>query len=380
MIEELGKGKYRFIVSVGGRADRKRFCKTITHKGGKKELKKLYEEFEEECRQLPPTDITVKDLLESYIAYCRTLGRKATTLRGYNITAERCYEPIGAISAQSLTTYRLEKFISEMGEKRLSAKTIKNTIGLLSSAYDHAIFIGQLKENPCKRVTLPKGQPKDIRIFYLEEIPGFLEAIADVDLNEKVAYELALFLGLRRSEILGLKESDVDIVKGLVYVHTTRHRVDGVDIEQDTKTKRSTRILALPDILILDLARLLEVHRQFPYESTDYLIQNGAGDPLGSQALSSRLSRLEKEKGLPNVTLHGLRHTYASLLHSQGVDMANISAELGHSNLATTMNIYTHIFQSASNASKGIANTINNFMLPQNNGVKSVANEELKKP
>lgn len=379
MIQELEKGKARLIVSIGGRTDRRRFCKTVTYKT-KKELKQLYNDFEEECRQLPPTDITVQDLLESYIAYCRTLGRKATTIRGYNIVAERCYEPIGAISAQSLTTYRLEKFIAEMGEKRLSAKTIKNTIGLLSAAYDHAIFIGQLKENPCKRVTLPKGQPKDIRIFYLEEIPKFLEAIADVDLNEKVAYELALFLGLRRSEILGLRENDVDIVKGLVYVHNTRHRVDGEDIEQDTKTKKSTRILALPDILILDLARLIETHRQFKYEKVDYLIQDGFGNALGAQALSSRLARLEKKNGLPNVTLHGLRHTYASLLHSQGVDMANISANLGHGNLTTTMNIYTHIFQSATNASRGIANTINNFMLPQKNGVKSVANEPIEKP
>ena len=379
MIEELGKGKYRFIVSVGGRADRKRFCKTITHKGGKKELKKLYEEFEEECRQLPPTDITVKDLLESYIAYCRTLGRKPTTIRGYRVASERCYPLIGAISAKDLTTYRLEKFVAEMGEKRLSAKTIKNTMGLLSAAYDHAIFIGQLKENPCKRVALPKQTPKDIRIFYLEEIPKFLEAIADCPLDERVAYELALFLGLRRSEILGLRESDVDIVKGLVYVHNTRHRVDGKDIEADTKTKRSTRVLALPDILILDLARLMEIHRQFPYEKTDYLIQNGAGSPLGGQALSSRLVRLEAEKGLPNVTLHGLRHTYASLLHSQGVDMAHISAELGHSNLTTTANIYTHIFQSATNASRGIADTINNFMLPQEKCAKSVPNEAKEK-
>ena len=379
MIQEVSKGKARLIVSVGGRADRRRFCKTVTYKT-KKELKKLYEDFEAECQNTPPTDITVKDLLESYIAYCRTLGRKPTTLRGYRrIVAERCYPLIGDILAKSLTTYRLEKFVAEMGEKRLSAKTIKNTMGLLSAAYDHAIFIGQLKENPCKRVALPKQTPKDIRIFYLEEIPSFLEAIADVDLNEKVAYELALFLGLRRSEILGLRESDVDIIKGLVYVHNTRHRVDGKDIEADTKTKRSTRVLALPDILILDLARLIEMHRQFPYESTDFLIQDGVGNPLGGQALSSRLTRLEQKQGLPNVTMHGLRHTYASLLHSQGVDMAHISAELGHSNLTTTANIYTHIFQSATNASRGIANTINNFMLPQEKCAKSVANEAKEK-
>lgn len=376
MIKELEKGKARLIVSVGGRTDRRRFCKTVTYKT-KRELKKLYDEFEAECQNEPLSGITVKDLLKSYVSHCKTLGRKATTIHGYEITAERCYPLIGAILAKDLTTYRLEKFVAEMGEKRLSAKTIKNTMGLLSAAYDHAIFIGQLESNPCKRVALPKQQPKDIRIFYLDEIPKFLEAIADVDLNEKCAYELALFLGLRRSEILGLKESDVDIVQGLVYVHNTRHRVDGEDIEQDTKTKKSTRILALPDILILDLARLLETHRQFPYEKTDYLVQDGVGNALGGQALSSRLTRLEQKHGLPNVTLHGLRHTYASLLHAKGVDMANISAELGHSNLATTMNIYTHIFQSATNASRGIANTINEFTKI---GGKSVANEAIEKP
>ena len=377
MIKDLGQNRYRFVVSVGGRADRKRYCKTVTHKGGKKALQKMYDEFEAECQKTPLTDITVKDLLESYVLHCKTLGRKATTIHGYEVTAERCYPLLGTILAKSLTTYRLEKFIAEMGDSGLSPKTIKNTIGLLSAAYDHAIFIGQLTENPCKRITLPKLTPKDIRIFYLEEIPKFLEAIADCPLDERVAYELALFLGLRRSEILGLREADVDIVKGLVYVHNTRHRVDGVDIEADTKTKKSTRVLALPDILILDLARLIEVHRQFEYEKTDFLIQDGFGNPLGHQALASRLARLEKKNGLPNVTLHGLRHTYASLLHSQGVDMANISAELGHSNLATTMNIYTHIFQSASNASRGIANTINEFVQI---GGKSVANEALKKP
>lgn len=379
MIKELEKGKARLIVSVGGRTDRRRFCKTVTYKT-KRELKKLYDEFEAECQDEPLSDITVQDLLKSYVSHCKTLGRKATTIHGYEITAERCYPLIGTILAKDLTTYRLENFVALMGDNGLSPKTIKNTVGLLSAAYDHAIFIGQLTENPCKRLSLPKLTPKDIRILYLEEIPSFLEAIADVDLNEKVAYELALFLGLRRSEILGLRESDVDIVQGLVYVHNTRHRVDGADVEQDTKTKRSTRILALPDILIIDLARLLEVHRQFPYEKVDYLIQDGFGNALGLQALASRLSRLEKKCGLPNVTLHGLRHTYASLLHSQGVDMANISANLGHGNLTTTMNIYTHIFQSATNASRGIANTINNFMLPQKNGVKSVANEPIEKP
>lgn len=379
MIEELGRNRARLIVSIGSRGNRRRFCKTVEYKT-KRELKKLYQAFEEECAKRPQTDITVKGLLDKYIVHMRTMGRRETTLHGYQTCVKRLQPLIDGILAQDLTTAQLEEKIALMSSNGLSAKTIKNTIGLLSAAYRYAIKIDLLNENPCSKVTIPKGDPREIRILHLDEIQPFLNAIAECDIDERVGYELALFLGLRRSEILGLKESDVDIVNGFINVHETRHRVDGEDITSGTKTKRSTRVLALPDVLLLELARLLEVHRQFPYEKTDYLIQDGFGNPMGGQALSSRLDRLEKEKGLPHVTLHGLRHTYASILHSQGVDMANISAELGHGNLTTTANIYTHILNSPTNASKGIANTINNLRLPQNNVAKNGANGAEEKP
>ena len=371
MIKDLGNHRYRFFVSLGGRSDRHRFSKTITHKGGKRELERLYNEFVRECEETPAEDISVRDLLESYIAYCRTLGRKGTTIHGYEIASERLYSSVGEIKAKSLTTYRLEKEIALMSSNGLGAKSIKNSISLLSAAYRHAIRIGQLKENPCEALTLPKIEPKDVRILHQDEIRDFVIALQGEPLDDKVAFELALFLGLRRSEILGLKESDVDIVNGIISIHNTRHRIDGEDIDTDTKTKRSTRVLALPDILLIDIAKLLQVHRDFKYEKTDYLIWDGFGEPVLPQTLASRLARFEKRKGLPPVSLHGLRHTYASLLHSSGVDMAAVSANLGHSNLSTTANIYTHIFKTPTQASKGIANTINNFEIPCQIGGKS---------
>lgn len=377
MIQELGKRKARLIVSFGSGDNRQRFCKTITYKT-KKELKQMYDAFEEECKNTEPTtDITVKELVDDYIAYCKALGRKPTTIRGYEIAVGRLQPSVERTLAKNCTTYQLEKFVAEMSSNGLSAKSIRNTIAVLSAAYRHAVKVGQLKENPCENLTIPKGKPREIRILYMDEIQDFLYAIADCDLNEKVAYELALFLGLRRSEILGLKESDVDIVSGMVSIHNTRHRVDKEDYDSDTKTDRSERTLALPDILLVDIARLLEVHRQFPYERSDYLVQDGFGNPLGGQALSSRLVRLEEEKHLPHVTLHGLRHTYASLLHASGVDMAQISAELGHSNLATTVNIYTHILKTPSQSSRGIASVINKIT---ENGQKDDKNEDEENP
>ena len=375
MIQDLGKGKYRFIVSAGSGQNRRRFCKTIECKG-KREANRLYAEFEAECQQDPLTDITVKQLIEDYIDHCEALGRKATTIRGYRIAVERIYPSVDKILAKDCTTYRLEKIVAQMSQNGLGAKSIKNTMGIVSAAYRHAIKTGQLTDNPCERLTLPKITPREIRILHKDEIPDFVFAIQDEPLDDKVAYELALFMGLRRSEILGLRESDVDIVNGILNVHNTRHRVDGENIEADTKTKRSTRTLAMPDIVLIDTAKLMQMHREFKYEKSDFLIQDGFGNAINPQSLASRLTRMEERKGLPHVSLHGLRHTYASMLNESGVDMARISAELGHSNLATTMNVYTHIFKTPTQSSRGIASAVDQIV---GNSAKKLPNEANEK-
>ena len=96
MIKELGKGRAQLLVSIGSGSNRRRPSKTVTYKT-KKELKQLYKEFEEECKNTEPTtDITVRELVDDYIAYCKALGRKATTLNMRTLKAslqqrgERC--------------------------------------------------------------------------------------------------------------------------------------------------------------------------------------------------------------------------------------------------------------------------------------------------
>ena len=358
MIQELGKGQAKLIVNIGSGKERTRRTKRVSY-NGKKELKRLYEEFEREVRQgNASSEMTIQELLDSHIEFVETLGRKATTIRGYKQNEKRLDTRFKSLKAKDCTTYHIEKEISRMAKLGLSSKTIKNTITFLSSAYEHAIYTKQLEDNPCKYANLPKVKSREIPILFHSDIQLFLNGISDAPLDDRVAYFLALFMGLRRSEILGLKESDVDIVNGMLYIHNTRHRVDGKDIDTDTKTARSTRTLAMPEIVQLEVAKLLQVHREFPYEKVDYLIQDGFGNAINPQALASRLHRLEVKKGLPLVSLHGLRHTYASLLNDAGVDMARISAELGHSNLTTTANIYTHIFKNPTQSSRGIATLI----------------------
>lgn len=360
MIQEISKGKALLIVNIGSGKNRKRRVKTVTYKT-KRELRDMYDDFEAEVKKTPRNGLTVKQLVDNYIKKKEALGIKATTVRGYKVCAQRLDSLLGGFSADSLTTYQLENFIAlgvDKGRNGYSAKTIANTINLLSSAYEDAIRTGQLASNPCRNATLPKRDKKEIEVFNEEEVRKFVEALELERIDYKVGYKLCLFCGLRRSEVLGLKEENIDLENKTISIVHTRHCVNGEIVEQDPKTARSRRILALPEILISDIEELLEVRHSFPYKQSLYLIQDGFGNAMNPSSFTKRIYLIEKEANLPHLTVHGLRHTFASMLNSQQIDIARISAELGHSNISTTLNVYTHVFGGASESSRGIADAI----------------------
>ena len=358
MIEVLSKNKAKLIVSIGSGADRKRKSKTVTFTS-RRELERMHQRFIDEVHHNPLIDTTVKELLESYINGRKVLGVKQTTLHGYEVTAERIYSRFKGIKATELTSYQVQTFINDMSEK-YSAKTIRNTISLLSSAYDNAIRLGQLSKNPCKMVTLPKKEQPKIDIFDNEQITVFLNALDEERLDYKVAYQLALFCGLRRSEILGLQEKHINVPFRCVTVEQSRHNVKGSDYVQTTKTESSHRTIAVPDFVMESIIELLDVHNSFQYKHTDYLIQNGFGQPMTPSALTTQIYRIEERAGLPQVSLHDLRHTFASMLNNANVDIAMISRELGLSNINVTLGIYTHAFGNVAQSSRDIADKLNN--------------------
>ena len=159
--------------------------------------------------------------------------------------------------------------------------------------------------------------------------------------------------GLRRGEVLGLREADVSTVFRWVSIKRTRYVTDGKDYIKEPKTAQSKRRLALPKLLADEIDLLIQEHHSKEWQHSDYLIQDAFGDPLSPSVFSNKIRDI-----MPGITVHGLGHTFATLLNANGVDMAQISAELGHSNLATTLNIYMHIFGDISSSSRGIADTM----------------------
>lgn len=357
MIQELSKNKAKLIINVGSRDHRQRYTKTVEYKG-KKELKRLHDEFEREVRsgQLP-SEMTVPELLSWHIEVCETMGAKPTTIRGYRVCEKRINSLCKTRKADSLTTYHIEKMVAQMRNNSLTPKTIKNTISLLSAAYKHAIKDGLLTSNPCENVALPKAQKNEIKTLSLEEMHIFEENLLEEPIGFRIACNLALMCGLRRSEILGLRMEDISFNFGLISVKTTRHDVDGVESVQDTKTVRSKRTIAVPEKLLEEMEIFANANRKFA--NTNFYLVNEFGEPMRPQYLTSHLQRHCDKYGY-KVTLHGLRHTHATFLNANGVDMAQISAQLGHSNISTTANIYTHVFGGQHQSTRAIAKIFEN--------------------
>lgn len=361
MIQYIDKTHAKLIVSTGSGKDRTRRTKNITYKN-KRDAKRQYDEFKKKVKgeRTINTALTVDGLLTWYIDRFKMNGGKETTARAYGIAKKPIIAYFNGAKAKDVQLLDVERFIASEAKIR-SPKTIKNEISLLSSAYKQAIRRGMLKENPCEYATIPRQVKPKIDILTNDEIRLFLAALDSAPLDFKVMCELALFCGLRKSEILGLYSDDVG---DTVTISKVRHHIDGKDIIQPPKTQTSNRTLAVPGFILDDIKLLHEEQKSRPGEC-EYLIRNKWGEPPGAAWCDKQMQKLIKENNLTHITMHGLRHTYASMLIKEGVPISEVSAQLGHASVDITLRVYTHLFTEATTASKAISDAINKKWAPK---------------
>lgn len=356
MIQEIGKNKYKLIVNVNENG--KRICrKTKVVNCGKREANRLYKEFEDKVR-LKLTDDSLYSLIREYIRFCELKGCTPTTIRGYNKIANRIEKFIADKKAQDVSASDINRLVIKLSEK-YSAKTIDSTLSLLNATMTRAVDLGLLQTNPCRKVSKPKIEQKEISTLSAEDIPKFMEMLNSFELDMKVAIELALFCGLRRSEICGLKQEDYNKGTKTLWVRRSRHwNKDYGESVQATKTVKSNRVITVPPFLADEIEKLIELHDSYEFKHDEWLILD-IDTGIKPDTLSSRLYRMEEKFGLPILRLHALRHSYTTmLLNSQEVDIAQISRQLGHSNTTTTLNVYSHATGGASASSTYISGII----------------------
>ena len=254
---------------------------------------------------------------------------------------------LGNININRINKLTLTSFYNSLkSDYNLSTKTIKNYHGLISCIFQCALEWEYLKTNPCNNMKLPKNE-KDINKKYFltpKELNVFLHYInKEPNYEFKVLVNLIVYTGIRKSEALGLTWDNVQFDENYIYIKQSKVATANGELVSDTKTTASTRIVQVP-------SKIMYMLKKLPRNSE--FVFNVRPKTLGKWFKKF----IDNHNCIPNITLHKLRHTHATLLISKNIDIKSVSARLGHSETSTTMNIYTHVLQEND---KEIANLLN---------------------
>lgn len=240
------------------------------------------------------------------------------------------------------------------GEGTLSANTIRHYHRLLSVIFSTAVSWQVIYSNPCERVKPPRMHRKESRYLDEDGAAQVIAALSDEPYDYSVMVRLLIYTGLRRGELLGLEWRDLDERTGCLSVERSLlySPERGVFID-DTKTDGSRRVIRLPKsaLDLLEEYRAWQEERKSElgslWQESERIFTAWDGGMLNPEALSAWFHKFIVRKGLPDVNIHGLRHTNATLLIAGGVPLKTVSSRLGHSSISTTGNIYAHAVRSA---------------------------------
>jgi integrase len=234
----------------------------------------------------------------------------------------------------------------------LSARTVQYCLMVLRMALKQACKLDLVPRNVAMLVDFPKSETAEIRPYTPEEAQRFLEAAKGHRLG--ALFSAALALALRKGEALGLQWSAIDLERGTLSVRVTLQRIKMPGAKKGQlllkEPKRSSRrTLNLPQVILSELVehqRRQEKERQFAgsrWKDTGFVFTSSIGTPLEPRNLERAYSEILAAAKLPRVRIHDLRHTAATLLLTQGVHPRVVMELLGHSQIAVTMNTYSHV-------------------------------------
>lgn len=227
-----------------------------------------------------------------------------------------------------------------------------NYASIINRILKYAVMLDIIKSNPIDKIIKPKAKEveKKDNCYTKEELNTFLKLAKKESALFYTLLHVIAYTGLRRGEALALKWSDIGFEEKTLSVNRTTAYVDGKQVLQTPKTKASKRIIPIDDYTISFLKSWkLEQKKQYFKHDVSFLqgenliFTNSYCTMFVPNEFSKKLRKFIKKYNLKPITPHGLRHTHASLLFESGIQPKEISDRLGHNNIQTTLDLYTHI-------------------------------------
>lgn len=328
-----------------------------------------YEETEKTERERP-REILFAEYLKQWHCNCVSGFLEDTTSDGYKHNLTRHIIPYFEnmnIYLHELERSHIQGFVKYMHENgRLNGKggmktvSIKKFVANISRALDQAVIDKFIPENPCVLIRYPKESSHEAKFLKQPELEKLL--LASEGTVIEAAIHLAVYYALRRGEILGIRWQDIDFEDNIVHIRNTRVRISR-EVEKNPKNKASRAPMPLMLCMrefLLKLKKQQEEQAQLlgkQYHRNDYICKWEDGRPFEYKYINTVLMRILKKSGLPQITLHELRHSTATLLRTQGFSIQEIQSWLRHADIKSTMR-YAHddieIRMSASSSLNGL--------------------------
>lgn len=357
------KGLFYIVLNyndVQGKRVSKWISTGLKTKGNKKRAEQLLSEARKSFvpeSEISDENILFSEYMKSWLAMVKN-SIELTTYASYQIIVGNSVIPYFEklhIRLTEVQPKHIQNYYSYLqNERGVKANTVKHHHANIRKALQYAVKTDLIPSNPADKVDLPRIE-KFVGSFYdADEINALFNAVK----GDKVelAVHMAAFYGLRRSEACGLKWSNIDFKNNSITIgHTvTEAYIDGkIEIIKKNRTKNKASHRTLP--LVPEYRELLErlkaeqeehrilCGRSYCTENSEYVYVDELGYLIKPNYITQHFSILLKNKNLRHIRFHDLRHSCASLLLANGVSMKEIQEWLGHSDFATTANIYSHL-------------------------------------
>ncbi len=255
---------------------------------------------------------------------------------------------IGKTRLNSLTPAAVERAYAELQANGLSGRSVVQAHTVLHNALKKALQWGLLGRNPTEAVSVPRPERHEMKTFDEDQVRALFEATKEDPLH--ALWVLLTTTGLRLGEALGLRWDDVDFVNRRLVVRRALQRQSGSGLVfVEPKTSRSRRTVHFPEGTseVLHAHRVLQLEAKFRLE-TNWEDQNlvfcrDGGSPIDPTQVSQKLFRILTRAGLPQIWVHDLRHTAATLHLARGENPKVVQELLGHSNISITMDTHSHV-------------------------------------
>jgi integrase len=238
-------------------------------------------------------------------------------------------------------------FVARVSVKAISATSVKHHHRLIFKALKDAVKWQLLMRNVAESVTPPKTKKVEMQIWDNEKVKTFLEESKYSSYYP--IYLTAIFTGMRRGEVLGLRWQDIDFQNNIIYVRQSLQEVKKVGLTFKEPKSGKSRSISITSNLTLELKKLYEQQLKNKllfgsvYNDLDLVFAQKNGKPFQPTELARNYRKMVNKSGLPYIRFHDLRHTHATLMLQQGIHPKVVSERLGHSTIGITMDTYTHV-------------------------------------